>query len=450
VAVLAGLYVVKPWQQLLSELTPQQQVLAAVLADMWQLPAVIEAAVGLLQAAVDSTDSAAKDKCADKASAVLGGLLSLAAVPTCLLPLFEEALLGKFGNLEAVWDATAGLLQELLLQLPLHAMELLLASDKLKVCASQTLLSSQVQQLTLRCAAAVLRLGMFAQEVHITLCFADRRLYLVKKPVLDFFVCMQVASEDTVTYTAQAYVKSLAAESDKAQLAGEKLAPLVRCPHLSHFWLSASVLSVDADKLLLRSLQPQLKQLLLLWPPRPTKCPGRTYFSPEVLKEHIPAAPDSWLLPVRDIVPVGAVIVEWKVDVAAIRQTALDSVSQKQCVLLSTRSPKCLLGGIMWNMALQVIWDSSRQGITLGLFCCPETLPTGSYCCCTFSFERVDAPAIGPTTHKCYLHERSRGIPDFFNLGVLLGGFDEAAWAAKGLPTSGSILLRLTVKNVGI
>jgi hypothetical protein len=30
------------------------------------------------------------------------------------------------------------------------------------------------------------------------------------------------------------------------------------------------------------------------------------------------------------------------------------------------------------------------------------------------------------------------------------GGFDEAAWAAKGLPASGNMLLRLTVKDVGL
>jgi hypothetical protein len=30
------------------------------------------------------------------------------------------------------------------------------------------------------------------------------------------------------------------------------------------------------------------------------------------------------------------------------------------------------------------------------------------------------------------------------------GGFDEAVWAAKGLPTSGSIVLQLTVKDLGM
>jgi hypothetical protein len=123
-AVLAGMYQVEPWSKLLADLTPQQQVQAAVLADMWQLPAATEAAVGLLQSAAVDTD---------KLSGVQEQLLSLAAVPDCLLPLFEQALLSKYGDLEAVWDPANDALQKSLLRLPLHAMRLLLASDKLQV-----------------------------------------------------------------------------------------------------------------------------------------------------------------------------------------------------------------------------------------------------------------------------------------------------------------------------
>ena len=152
-AVLKGLYQVEPWPKLLADLTPQQQVQAAVLADMWQLTAASDAAVALLQKAANSGDSS------QHASAALEQLLSMAAVPDSLMPvfgqsrqallnkylyeaavpdsirpLFEQALLSKYGDLEAVWEPGATSLQESLLALPLHAMELLLASDKLKVC----------------------------------------------------------------------------------------------------------------------------------------------------------------------------------------------------------------------------------------------------------------------------------------------------------------------------
>jgi hypothetical protein len=85
-AVLAGLYQVKPWCKLLDDLTPQQQVQAAVLADMWQLPAASQAAVELLQAATEKEAMP---------SVVLEQLLKLDAVPQFLLPVFERALLCK-------------------------------------------------------------------------------------------------------------------------------------------------------------------------------------------------------------------------------------------------------------------------------------------------------------------------------------------------------------------
>jgi hypothetical protein len=144
---------VKPWLKLLADLTPQQQVQAAVLADMWQLPAASEAAVEVLQAAGDS---------ADRLAAVLEQLLGLEAVPDCLLPVFEhswkallrkfselpavpqstrtlleQVLLSKYGDLEAVWAPEGVSLQNSLMALPLYAMELLLASDKLKVRKGQ-------------------------------------------------------------------------------------------------------------------------------------------------------------------------------------------------------------------------------------------------------------------------------------------------------------------------
>jgi hypothetical protein len=56
------------------------------------------------------------------------------AVPACLAPLLKKVLLSVFGDLEAVW-ADAALLKQLL-GLPLHAIELLLSLDELKVNAS--------------------------------------------------------------------------------------------------------------------------------------------------------------------------------------------------------------------------------------------------------------------------------------------------------------------------
>jgi hypothetical protein len=153
-AVLKGLYQVKPWIDLLPDLTPQQQVQAAVLADVWQLSAASEAAVGVLQKGLEEPESShthesdpfkvlrprlAAEDSSKKLSAVVEQLLSLAAVPDSLLPVLEVALLRTYGDLEAVWNPIAAgthasrELQDSILLLPLQMMMVLLASDKLKV-----------------------------------------------------------------------------------------------------------------------------------------------------------------------------------------------------------------------------------------------------------------------------------------------------------------------------
>jgi len=122
-AVLEALYGVKPIPELLSELTQEQQLHAAVLADMWQIDAVSTALAELLKHAAQSSDGLS--------AAAVKQLLSMPAYPDCLVPLVQVVLLNKLGDVAAVWGDAE--LQELLLGLPLAAMELLLASDKLKV-----------------------------------------------------------------------------------------------------------------------------------------------------------------------------------------------------------------------------------------------------------------------------------------------------------------------------
>jgi len=122
-AVLAALYGVKPTLELLSELTQEQQIHAAVLADMWQIDAVSTAAVQLLQSAAQSSDGLS--------TAASERLLSTTAYPDCLAPLVQVLLVNKLGDVEALWGD--GELQELLLGLPLTLMELLLASNVLRV-----------------------------------------------------------------------------------------------------------------------------------------------------------------------------------------------------------------------------------------------------------------------------------------------------------------------------
>jgi hypothetical protein len=119
-AVLQSLY------ELLSELSQEQQLQAAVLADKWQVPHVSSAAAQLL-VDVAKTEGAL-------AAAVQQRVLRDAALPECLQPLLKSVLLSLLGDLEAVWADRS--LRDTLLGLPLHAMELLLSCDEIKVRVS--------------------------------------------------------------------------------------------------------------------------------------------------------------------------------------------------------------------------------------------------------------------------------------------------------------------------
>jgi hypothetical protein len=122
-AVLSSMYAVKPLPELLSELKQEQQLQAALLADMWQVPDVSTAAIQLLLDAMTS-DGGLSD-------GVKLRLMTDPALPDCLQQLMRPVLLSTLGDLEAVW-ADAGLWEHLL-ELSLPAMEMLLLSDEIEV-----------------------------------------------------------------------------------------------------------------------------------------------------------------------------------------------------------------------------------------------------------------------------------------------------------------------------
>jgi hypothetical protein len=116
-----------------------------------------------------------------------------------------------------------------------------------------------------------------------------------------YYSCLQVASEDTVLFTAQSYMDTLT-RAEQRRAAKQQLAPLIRCPHLSGFWLSALALSPDAPKLLLSWQQEQVQQLLMLLHAHPSFKP-----TAEQLEELLAGAPSSWALPARVYRPVSSV-----------------------------------------------------------------------------------------------------------------------------------------------
>jgi hypothetical protein len=240
--------------------------------------------------------------------------------------------------------------------------------------------------------------------------------------------CVQVSSEATVLFTAQAYCDTPPLRRYLIpQQSMDRLALQVRCPHLSQFWLSASVLGLSTGKPLLHELLPQLRKLLLLKQADSTD----QHISAEEVKEHVAEAPASWLLPVRDIQPVSSREFEWEIDVAAIRQTAQDSASQKQ-TQFQWSPTSCLLGGVKWSMQLQFRWDASKQGVGIGLWARARNLPGGSLYRCTYNLECVGLTAVRKIggRRKLFSNQGWGGV-DFFGVGYMSGGFDERVWAAN-------------------
>jgi hypothetical protein len=205
--------------------------------------------------------------------------------------------------------------------------------------------------------------------------------------------------------------------------------------------MSASVLSEDADRLLLRGLQPQLKRLVMLTPASSTAAGKRV--------EDIPGAPASWLLPVRCITPVSNVVEEWCLGVADIRQAAQDSATHQGTKTLKSPTFTSPLGGVRFGMEILCKWDASKQGSTISVYTYCKSLPLGSFCRCSFDISCAAAPNFSRKTTNYIGSGSNWGWRDYFQLGAMPGGFDEATWAAKGLPTSGNIVLRLTVTDVG-
>ena len=118
---------------------------------------------------------------------------------------------------------------------------------------------------------------------------------------------LQVATEDTVLYTAQAYMNQFSLQPIMRQLVQLQLAPLIRCQHLSSFCLSAAAKLPGAANLLLSYLTTWLTTLLTLRYGDPRYVPTAAD-----LKRLLPGAPDSWAAPKRAFKPVSAVRVTWQ------------------------------------------------------------------------------------------------------------------------------------------
>lgn len=254
---------------------------------------------------------------------------------------------------------------------------------------------------------------------------------------------LQVASEDTVLYTAQAWIN----HSFRVTSLKKEIAELIRCPQLSNFWLSASVLAQNAGDQLLQPLNSRVTQLQLLRLTVPDyPCYGYS------IRQAIPDAPVSWSCGPRRHSEVCSVSCSWQVDVSTIRQAALASVQQRALQILPCDTTTPPFAGLAWSMELlcKSVEAEGVRGSRIDVHVKSVNAPSGTFYHGSFA---LAVEGWQQAAGKVLVHMTDGGFTftDPFGVGLLLEGWDEVCWAAKGLPkpsgTTGLVTLTLTVSE---
>jgi hypothetical protein len=228
------------------------------------------------------------------------------------------------------------------------------------------------------------------------------------------------------------------------------LVPHIHYLHLSQYWLGAFVLSSDVYNMLPGALQPQLKQLMLARLADPL-----CELTEAILTEQVPQAPASWLRQAR---PPSArdlsngVQLRWTLDVETVRAVFRHEGDERNVVEL-TSPESALLGGLWWCMTLRREWDSQKEGDRIGVYVMSGNGPPGGFVSFSFTVECL----AGSDVLQCFLTAQQQriaslsgwGHDDFFEIGTITGGWDDAVWAAKGLPAAGDITLMASITAVG-
>lgn len=252
-----------------------------------------------------------------------------------------------------------------------------------------------------------------------------------------------------MVYTAQAYVDHIQSTAERAGPESWFLASMVRCQHLTMFGLSAAA-SPEADKLLLGGLTSPLKLLLALRQAR-----RGCEVDAGMIADHIPLAPFAWRQQQRvfrhNTLRSSGVQKSWAVDVASIRQMCGSCVQQR--VTVSCTSPATPpLGGCDWVMELDCEYVDGEQGARVSLYSRLGSLLAGTFVedayemsCSAPGFSMVISTGTACRSHA----RRTYGRQDCFDLGVMAGGWNQEAWASKGLPAAGELVFTLRITSVG-
>jgi hypothetical protein len=112
------------------------------------------------------------------------------------------------------------------------------------------------------------------------------------------------------------------------------------------------------------------------------------------------------------------------------------------------------MAGMPWRVMAECDWKVEGSGVQVRLFTDPTGCPVSdAYVLCMQGFTLT-------CQGTCIIEEslpidlrNGWGDDDIFGIGVMsgggaVGGWDEAAWAAKGLPTEGELEVQLTMQEV--
>lgn len=240
---------------------------------------------------------------------------------------------------------------------------------------------------------------------------------------------VQVASEDTVLFTAQAYTDAQTHPVLK-EAARQQLRQLVRCPYLWKSWLLA-VTTADCATSVLDPLKVQIGWLLRFQ----AECPD---FSNKLerFKMMVEDVPASWLLGIRQHKPEApsSVDITWKLPVSRLQEVCNKAGGKKGPTVdtLVCKEPSPPLHGQVFQLEVQCgMAPGCSLGSQLGVYIVPMGAATHMFSCVdiTITAERAAGnDALGALQLKRHAKQsvmktgRGWGFGDFFGLGTLVGG----------------------------
>lgn len=253
---------------------------------------------------------------------------------------------------------------------------------------------------------------------------------------------LKVPSEDIVLFTAEEFVGHFDLKEVRAVIR-LLLAGLVRAPHLSDAMLRYAALCENSDVLFMRQYVAQLKRLFLL---RYTMCNRlNQLFLKELAK--IPEIPNSWQLGQRQLVPAMPATLTWKVSAQHLKWECERLVTGK-IRDSSLRSPETApICGFTWG--LELLWLQEEDSIRVEIQASLQCVEPNFYFVVNYRL----ICSLGDLCWTCHDRQFLRS-DQVFHFRLLDfepmpdGQWNEAAWAAKGLPLSGDVVPQFEVLSV--